>query len=119
MLFEGLGLVPGTLPTLAILSFIACFVFIRYKMQGYAFASIAATIILGTAVVFYGLFPNVMPSSLNPEYSLTVYNASSSQMTLKIMSVVALFFVPIVLAYQGWSYYIFGKRISRDAIPRE
>ncbi|MDR4988796.1 MAG: cytochrome d ubiquinol oxidase subunit II [Bacteroidales bacterium] len=118
-LFEGLGLVPGTFPTLAILSFIACFVFIRMKMQGYAFAAMAATILLGASVVFYGLFPNVMPSSLDPAYSLTVYNASSSQLTLRIMSIVALFFVPIVLAYQGWSYYVFSKRITRDAIPRE
>ncbi|HHN48269.1 MAG TPA: cytochrome d ubiquinol oxidase subunit II, partial [Bacteroidales bacterium] len=108
-----------TLPTLALLSFIACFVFMRLKMQGYAFASIALTIVLGTAVIFYGLFPNVMPSSLNEAYNLTIYNASSSQMTLKIMTIIALFFVPIVLAYQGWSYYIFARRIGRDAIPRE
>lgn len=118
-LFEGLGLVPGTLPTLAILSFVSCFVFIKLKMQGYAFAAMAATILLGTAVVFYGLFPNIMPSSIDEAYNLTIYNASSSQLTLKIMSIVALFFVPIVLAYQGWSYYVFKKRVSRDAIPRE
>lgn len=119
VLFEGLGLVPGSFPTLAILSFIACYVFIRLKMQIYAFAFGAATILMGAAVVFYGLFPNVMPSSLDAAYSLTVYNASSSELTLRIMSIVALFFVPIVLAYQGWSYYVFSKRISRDAIPRE
>ena len=119
VLFEGLGLVPGSFPTLAILSFIACFVFMRLKMQMYAFGSMALTILLGASVVFYGLFPNVMPSSLDAAYSLTVYNASSSDLTLKIMSIVALFFVPIVLAYQGWSYYVFSKRVSRDAIPRE
>ncbi|MFP4289657.1 MAG: cytochrome d ubiquinol oxidase subunit II [Bacteroidales bacterium] len=119
VLFEGLGLIPGTLPTLAILSFIACYIFIRQKMQGYAFASMALTILLGTAVIFYGLFPNVMPSSIESAYSLTVYNASSSDLTLKIMSIVALLFVPVVLAYQGWSYYIFSKRVSRDAIPRD
>ena len=119
VLFEGLRLVPGSFPTLAILSFIACYVFMRMKMQGYAFAFTAATILLGAAVVFYGLFPNVMPSSIDTAYSLTVYNASSSQLTLQVMSIVALFFVPVVLAYQGWSYYVFSKRISRDAIPRE
>jgi cytochrome bd ubiquinol oxidase subunit II len=119
VLFEGLGLVPGTLPTLAILSFIATYVFIRYKMLGYAFGAIAFTIVLGAAVVFSGLFPNVMPSSLDPAYSLTVYNASSSRLTLQVLTVVALLFVPVVLAYQGWSYYVFSKRISRDAIPRE
>ncbi|MCF8231540.1 MAG: cytochrome d ubiquinol oxidase subunit II [Bacteroidales bacterium] len=118
MLFEGLGLVPGTLPTLAILTFLATFAFMRFKLPGYAFASIAATILLGAAVVFSGLFPNVMPSSLDTAYSLTVYNASSSDLTLQIMTVVALFFVPIVLAYQGWSYYIFSKRVTRDSITR-
>ncbi len=119
VLFEGLGLIPGSLPTLAILSFIACYIFMRMKMQGYAFASMALTILLGSAVIFYGLFPNVMPSSIESAYSLTVYNASSSDLTLKIMSIVALLFVPVVLAYQGWSYYIFSKRVSRDAIPRD
>lgn len=119
VLFEGLGLIPGSLPTLAILSFIACYIFLRMKLQGYAFASMALTILLGTSVIFYGLFPNVMPSSIESAYSLTVYNASSSDLTLKIMSIVALFFVPVVLAYQGWSYYIFSKRVSRDAIPRD
>lgn len=118
VLFEGLGLVPGTLPALAIITFLATFAFMRFKMQGYAFASIAATILLGAAVVFYGLFPNVMPSSMDAAYSLTVYNASSSDLTLQIMTIVALFFVPIVLAYQGWSYYIFSKRVTRDSIAR-
>ncbi|MFN3556520.1 MAG: cytochrome d ubiquinol oxidase subunit II [Bacteroidales bacterium] len=119
VLFEGLGLIPGSFPLLAILSFIACFVFMKLKMQGYAFGFIALTILMGTAVVFYGLFPNVMPSSLDAAYNLTIYNASSSEMTLKIMTIVALFFVPIVLAYQGWSYYVFSQRIGRDAIPKE
>ncbi len=119
VLFEGLGLVPGSLPTLAILSFVACFIFMQRKMQKYAFGAMALTILLGTSVIFYGLFPNVMPSSIDEAYNLTVYNASSSPLTLQIMSVVALFFVPIVLGYQGWSYYVFSKRVSRDAIPRE
>jgi len=118
VLFEGLGLVPGTLPALTLLSFIASFVFMRIKLQKYAFGAIALTIVLGASVVFNGLFPNVMPSSLDEAYNLTIYNASSSELTLKIMSIVALFFVPIVLAYQGWSYYVFARRINRDAIPR-
>jgi cytochrome d ubiquinol oxidase subunit II len=55
-----------------------------------------------------------MTSTTNPAFSLTIYNASSSQYTLGVMSVVALIFVPIVLAYQGWTYYMFRKRISAD-----
>jgi cytochrome d ubiquinol oxidase subunit II len=60
------------------------------------------------------IFPNVMISSTNAAWSLTIYNASSSQYTLTVMSIAALIFVPIVLAYQGWSYYMFRKRISTD-----
>jgi cytochrome d ubiquinol oxidase subunit II len=60
------------------------------------------------------MFPNVMISTTNPAYNLTIYNASSSQYTLTVMSIVALIFVPIVLAYQGWTYYMFRKRISTD-----
>jgi cytochrome bd ubiquinol oxidase subunit II len=119
VLFEGFGLVNGIIVILLTISFIAGFVFMRLKKQGFAFASIAFSIVLGVVMIFYGLFPNVMPSSLNEAYNLTIYNASSSQMTLKIMTIVALFFVPIILAYQGWSYYIFAKRIGRNDIPKE
>ena len=55
-----------------------------------------------------------MISSTNPDYSLTIQNASSSPYTLQVMSVVALIFVPIVLAYQGYTYWVFRKRVSTD-----
>jgi cytochrome d ubiquinol oxidase subunit II len=58
---------------------------------------------------FAGLFPRMLPSSLNPEYSLTIYNSSSSPLTLKLMMVVALIFVPIVLAYTFWAYKTFAS----------
>ena len=70
------------------------------------------TIIFSTITIFMGLFPRVMVSSLDPNWSLTIYNASSSQYTLEIMSWVALIFVPFVLVYQAWSYWIFRKRIT-------
>jgi len=54
-----------------------------------------------------------MISSLKPEWSLTIYNASSSPYTLTVMTVIALILVPIVLIYQGWTYYIFRERIGR------
>ena len=62
--------------------------------------------------MFWGLFPRVMVSNLNPEWSLTIYNASSSPYTLKIMTIVALVMVPIVLLYQGWTYWVFRQRVS-------
>ena len=69
--------------------------------------------IVGTTVGFFaGLFPRLMVSSLNPGYSLTIYNASSTEYTLSIMTIAAAILVPVVLAYQIWTYYIFRKRIS-------
>jgi cytochrome d ubiquinol oxidase subunit II len=56
----------------------------------------------------------VLVSSLDNAWSLTVYNASSSPYTLRVMTIVALIFVPIVLLYQGWSYWVFRKRIGRE-----
>ena len=83
-------------------------------MEGWAFIMVALNIVLTQVTFFSMTFPNVMLSSTNPDWSLTIYNASSSQYTLTVMSIVALIFVPIVLAYQGWTYYMFRKRISTD-----
>ncbi|MGO9570289.1 MAG: cytochrome d ubiquinol oxidase subunit II [Desulfomonilaceae bacterium] len=61
-----------------------------------------------------GLYPNLYPSSLNPVFSLTAFNSSSSPLTLKIMLVVALIFVPIVILYQGWVYYLFKDKVTDE-----
>ena len=58
------------------------------------------------------LYPRVMVSSTNPAYSLTVHNSASTPYSLKVMTVIALVLLPIVLAYQGWTYYVFRRRIS-------
>lgn len=86
--------------------------FIRAQRAGWAFAMTGLTIALTVITAFSGLFPRVLVSSLNPAWSLTTTNASSSPYTLHIMTIVALIFVPIVLLYQGWSYTIFRKRVS-------
>jgi cytochrome d ubiquinol oxidase subunit II len=114
--FHGAGVVPGTLPLLAMAGFAASYVFIELAYDGWAFAATAFTIFTGALVAFQGLFPRVMPSSLNPAWDLTIYNASSSRLTLTVMLVVALVFVPVVLAYQAWSYWVFRKRVTRQAI---
>jgi cytochrome d ubiquinol oxidase subunit II len=77
------------------------------------FAS-AVTIIGATFYGVLGLFPNMFPSTLDPKFSLTAYNASSSPLTLKIMLVVALIFVPIVLAYQAWAYKTFSGKVTPE-----
>ncbi len=109
-----LGINPGITPIASYAALLVTIYFINRKMEGWAFISVAAHIVLTQVTFFMLMFPRVMVSSLNPEWSLTIYNASSSQYTLTVMSIVALIFVPIVLAYQGWTYYMFRKRISTD-----
>lgn len=111
------GIIPGTLPVLAACSYVAIVVFLRMKMDGWAFVATSLTIVFGAAVIFKSLFPRVMVSSTDPAFDLTIYNAASSPLTLKIMLFVALFFVPIILGYQSWSFYVFRKRLTRASIP--
>ncbi|MBQ1867587.1 cytochrome d ubiquinol oxidase subunit II [Selenomonas sp.] len=70
------------------------------------------TIVATTLAFFAGLFPRLMVSSLNPAWSLTIHNAASTPYTLGIMTMAAAVLVPIVLIYQGWTYWIFRQRIS-------
>jgi cytochrome d ubiquinol oxidase subunit II len=84
----------------------------RFGREGWAFAGTAVTIALAVVALFVALFPDVMPSSTNAAYSLTVDNASSTDYTLTIMTWVAVIFTPIVLIYQGWTYWVFRKRVS-------
>ena len=79
-----------------------------------AWFSSALTIVGATFYGVIGLFPNLFPSSIDPAYSLTAHNASSSALTLKIMLVVVILFVPVVLAYQAWTYYTFKDKVTLD-----
>ena len=63
-----------------------------------------------------GLYPNMLVSSMNPAYSLTAFNAASSPGTLTIMLVVALIFVPVVILYQGWVYWIFRGKVRAEDV---
>ena len=83
--------------------------------RAWAFLGSALTIGLAVASLFLALFPDVMPSSTDPAFSLTATNAASTPYTLTIMTIVAVIFVPVVLVYQGWTYYVFRKRVT---VPR-
>jgi cytochrome d ubiquinol oxidase subunit II len=85
--------------------------------EGWAFILSGVTVVAAVAMLFLTLFPDVMPSSLNPAWSLTVGNASSSPYTLKIMTWVAGFMTPVVLVYQGWTYWVFRRRIGVQNMP--
>jgi len=97
---------------LAVAAFLASYLFVVRARIGWAFAASSASIVLITVSFFWGLFPRLIVSSLNPAWSLTVYNASSSQYTLKLMTIAAAVFVPVILIYQGWSYWVFRKRVN-------
>ncbi|MGW3508232.1 cytochrome d ubiquinol oxidase subunit II [Streptomyces sp. NPDC000994] len=84
--------------------------------EGWAFALSGVTIVAAMAMLFLSLFPNVMPSTLDADWSLTVTNASSSPYTLKIMTWCAGIATPIILLYQGWTYWVFRKRIGTQHI---
>ncbi len=83
------GVQPGVIPYLALLVQLAAGYFIYRKQFGKGFIFQSLTIALVTVSAFLALFPRVMISSLNPEWSLTIYNASSSPYTLQVMSIVA------------------------------
>ncbi len=85
--------------------------------EGLAFVGTAVTIASAVTTYFLALYPNVMPTTLAGGTSLTITNASSTEMTLKIMTVAAIVFTPIVLIYTAWAYWVFRKRISTKHIP--
>jgi cytochrome d ubiquinol oxidase subunit II len=89
----------------------------RLRREGWAFIGTAFAIGLAVAALFLHLYPNVMPSSTNTAFNLTVTNASSTDYTLSIMTVVAVIFTPLVLLYQGWTYWIFRKRVTSERVP--
>jgi len=109
-----LGVNPGPVPIGAVIAVLLSGWFIRQKMDGWAFAVNSLGIVLMSATIFMILYPRVLVSILDPNFSLTIYNSASGPTTLRIMSIVALIFVPIVLIYQGWSYWVFRKRITAD-----
>ncbi|KFG72339.1 cytochrome d ubiquinol oxidase subunit II [Streptomyces mutabilis] len=84
--------------------------------EGWSFALSGVTIVAAVAMIFLTLFPNVMPSTLDADWSLTVTNASSSAYTLKIMTWLAAVATPLVLLYQSWTYWVFRKRIGTQHI---
>ena len=101
----------------AALSLIGVIATTRLRREGWAFI-LSALAIVGTVVLIFGsMFPDVMPSTIDPAYSLTITNASSTDYTLTIMTWVAVILTPLVLGYQGWTYWVFRKRLTTSNIP--
>ena len=117
----GLGGFLNPVELIAALAVVAAWVLIGDHRAGWAFAATTVTIALCIVTLFVDLYPNVMVSSTNHSFSLTVHNSASTPYSLKVMTVVALIFLPLVLGYQAWTYYVFRRRISdasfRSAAP--
>jgi cytochrome d ubiquinol oxidase subunit II len=105
------------LSAVAALTLVGAALATRVRREGWAFLATGATIVLATAALFVTLFPNVMPSTTAAANSLTTTNAASTPYTLGVMTWVAVAFTPIVLAYQGWTYWVFRKRLTVAHIP--
>ncbi len=114
---QSLVVVSAVVSVLAALALVGALLANLLKREGWAFVGTALTIALAVVALFLHLYPNVMPSSTNSAFNLTITNASSTDLTLLIMTIVAVVFTPLVLLYQGWTYWIFRKRISADRIP--
>ncbi|MEV5509139.1 cytochrome d ubiquinol oxidase subunit II [Streptomyces orinoci] len=108
-----------SLPALvtAVLALAAALGCTRLGREGWAFTCSALAVVAAFAVIFLALFPDVMPSTTDPRWSLTVANAASSPYTLKIMTWVAGFMTPLVIGYQAWTYWVFRQRIGTRHIP--
>jgi cytochrome d ubiquinol oxidase subunit II len=110
-----LGVDPGIIPITGMAATLAAGYFIRKRMEGWAFVMVAIGIAFALVTMFLIMFPRVMISSISPEYSLTIFNASSTHYTLQVMTIVTLIFLPFVLAYQIWSYWVFRKRLTSES----
>jgi cytochrome bd ubiquinol oxidase subunit II len=106
------GFVPSPIDALALVAIVASAWFAESGAEGLAFTAGATAIASVLGAIFFDLFPRVMVSSTNAAYSLTVSSSASPSYTLKVMTVVAVVFMPLVLAYQGWSLWVFRKRLG-------
>lgn len=103
--------------TVAATALVAGLVAIRAGREGWGFTGTFVAIGFAVAGLFLALFPNVMPTTLSDGVDLTTTTAAATDYTLTIMTIVAIIFTPVVLAYQGWTYWVFRKRIAVHHIP--
>ncbi len=116
-LYDNYMKVPGlfVIPLAAVCALIGTLLFIRHGQWLKAWFCSAVFIVMVTLFGVGGMYPNLLISSIDPAFSLTAFNSSSSPLTLKIMLGVALVFVPIVIAYQIWVYRLFGMSGDKAA----
>lgn len=110
---------PAAVAALAAASLAACIAWVcaARRWEGRAFIALGVFLLAAVGTIFTAAYPVVLPSTIDAAFHLTVSNASSSPYTLQLMSIVAAFGVPLVMAYQAWTYWVFRRRITEDSIP--
>ncbi|MDR2125030.1 MAG: cytochrome d ubiquinol oxidase subunit II [Desulfovibrio sp.] len=111
--------VLGIIPLLAVTLLFSVRIMLQAGKHISAFASSAGFMLCVTLFGVIGMFPNIVLSSIKPEYSITVTEASSSQLTLTIMLCVALVCVPLVIIYQSWAYKLFAERVTEKSLQSD
>ena len=104
---------------LAAVALLAGLVANRLGREGWAFVGTALAVGLAVASLFVAMFPAVMPSTLDSAWSLTTTNAASTPYTLKVLTVIGAIFTPLVMLYQGWTYWVFRRRITVEPVRVE
>jgi cytochrome bd ubiquinol oxidase subunit II len=112
----GTGVVPGIVPVAAMGAAVAAPLLVRERLHGWAFVATTSMIALVTLTLFLNLYPRLLVSSIDPGFNITIDNAKASDLTLTIMSFAVLLFLPLVLAYQAWSLWVFRHRVSRESV---
>ncbi|MFU8839883.1 MAG: cytochrome d ubiquinol oxidase subunit II [Nitriliruptoraceae bacterium] len=110
------GVVPGIIPVSAMGAAIAVPILLREKLHGWAFVATTSMIALTVLTLFLNLYPRLLVSSIDAGFDITIQNARASDLTLTIMTWATVVFLPIVLAYQAWSYWVFRHRVSRESV---
>jgi cytochrome d ubiquinol oxidase subunit II len=115
--FQTGGVVSRLFVLGAVVAVVLAWLAARAKHEGRAFIGLSVFLVLGAAAIFSAAYPVVLPSTISPAYDLTVANASSSPYTLGVMTIVAGAALPVILAYQAWTYWVFRKRITAEVLP--
>jgi cytochrome bd ubiquinol oxidase subunit II len=117
------GVIPGLVPVIAILASFSTALLVHRGLEGWAFTSTTVVMAAFVSSIFLSLYPRVMASSTNSTYDLTIQNTSSSPYALRVITIIAVVLFPLVLVYQGWTYYVFRRRLtpegSRPRVPEQ
>lgn len=113
--FSAKGWTTSIVPVLAAAALVASRVMMEKKREGWAFVGSSLAVLLTVAALFVALFPNLMISTTDVAYNLTIANAASSAYTLKVITIITAIMFPIVLAYQIWTYVMFRQRVKADS----